>query len=395
MRRRLLLAIALLVLTPAADSSPVGPAVETADGALERAQRESREAEHRLAELERDARKASDEASRLRAQRAAAAAAIEAAEARISQSSAVLRLAKARAKLGEQRLARKRAPLAALIAGLATMGRQPPLLALADRGSVEEMVRVRALLDSTMPVIERRSAGLRRDLAEQRKATEAAARAQSELAQNRRRLSERQRHFAELEAGASGRALRLEQQAFGAGERVLASSEALESESSEASERAAARRQAAMLAALPLAPARPMRGDSALPPQDFDYSLPAEAQLLDGLGSVGPTGIASRGLRMATGGGTAVIVPADGIIRFAAPFRSQDGVVVIDHGSGWTSLLLGVASNRQRGEKVRRGEQLGRALGPIGVELRNRGSPVSPAFIAASSVALSNGGNSR
>jgi hypothetical protein len=61
----------------------------------------------------------------------------------------------------------------------------------------------------------------------------------------------------------------------------------------------------------------------------------------------------------------------------------------------WNSLILGVASDRPRGTEVRRGEPLGRALGPIGVELRRDGVPISPAFIAASSVPLSNGGNSR
>ncbi len=90
-----------------------------------------------------------------------------------------------------------------------------------------------------------------------------------------------------------------------------------------------------------------------------------------------------------------MIAPADGKIVFAAPFRGQDGVVIIDHGGGWTSLLLGVASEKPRGTKVRRGELLGRALGPIGVELRRNGVPVSPALIAASSVPLSNGGDNR
>ena len=90
-----------------------------------------------------------------------------------------------------------------------------------------------------------------------------------------------------------------------------------------------------------------------------------------------------------------VTVPADGTILFAAPFRNEDGVVIIDHGGGWTSLLLGVASDRPRGSQVQRGEPLGRALGTIGVELRRKGRPVSPALIAASSVPLSNGGKSR
>jgi hypothetical protein len=69
--------------------------------------------------------------------------------------------------------------------------------------------------------------------------------------------------------------------------------------------------------------------------------------------------------------------------------------VIIDHSGGRTSLLLGVASEKPRGSKVRRGEFIGRALGPLGVELRQNGVPQSPALIAASSVPLSNGGNSR
>ena len=92
-----------------------------------------------------------------------------------------------------------------------------------------------------------------------------------------------------------------------------------------------------------------MRGDSALPPADFAYSLPVAATLTDGLGSVSKAGIVSRGLRFDTPRGAAVIAPADGKILFAAPYRGQDGLVIIDHGNGWTSLLLGVASDKAEG----------------------------------------------
>jgi murein hydrolase activator len=152
---------------------------------------------------------------------------------------------------------------------------------------------------------------------------------------------------------------------------------------------------AARLADLDFAPARPMRGDSALPPSDFAYSLPVDAPLVEGLGSVNKAGISSRGLRFATAKGAAVIAPADGEIAFAAPFRGHDGIVIINHAGGRTSLLLGVSSEKPRGSKVRRGEFIGRALGPLGVELRQDGVPQSPALIAASSVPLSNGGNNR
>lgn len=391
---RRLLAIALPILLAAA-SAPVAPVAESADAVLARARAEAQQAARRLESLEAKARKAGDEVARLRAEQAAAAAAIEEAEARISESDAQLRLARAQAALAGQRLARKRAPLAALLAGLVTMGRQPPILSLADEGSVDEIVRVKALLDATMPVIQRRSAALQVELADRRRLASQADSARTELAKGRDELARRQQRFAELEAKAAERAQRLAGEAFGAGDRVLAGDEALALAGSAAAERRAAGQVAAQLARLDFAPARPMRGDSALPPTDFAYSLPVEAALLDGLGTVSRAGISSRGLRFATRRGGGVIAPADGKILFAAPYRGQDGIVIIDHPDGWTSLLLGVSSQKPKGSKVRRGEFLGRALGPLGVELRRDGVPVSPALIAASSVPLSNGGDNR
>jgi len=395
MRRFLAIFLVAAPILLATASAPVLATRETADAALLQAKKEAADAAKRLSALEGQAERAGDEAARLRAEQLAAAAAIEAAEARISESGAELRLANAQAALAEQRLAKRRAPLAALLAGLATMGRQPPILALADHGSVDEMVRVRALLDTTMPVIQRRSATLAAELAERQRLASIAGNARSALARNRDELATRQRQFAELEAKATARAASLAGEAFGAGDQVLASGEALEATESEAAGRQQGRATAAALAQLDFAPARPMRGDSAVPPLDFAYSLPVEAPLIDGLGSVNQAGIASRGLRFETGRGASVTVPADGTILFAAPFRNEDGVVIIDHGGGWTSLLLGVASDRPRGTKVRRGEALGRSLGTVGVELRRKGRPVSPALIAASSVLLSNGGKSR
>ncbi len=395
MRRTAALLLIVAPLLVAAGSAPVAPASETADAALARARAEAKEAARRLATLEAQATKAGDEATKLRAQQAAAVAAIEAAEARISESGAGLRLARTQVALAEQRLAKRRAPLSALLAGLATMGRQPPILTLADHGSVDEMVRVRALLDATMPVIEQRSAALRGELAQRQRFAAAADAARAGLARDHAELARRQQRFAELEANAATRASRLAGEAFGAGDRVLASGEELEIVGGEAAELRSARANAAKLAALDFALARPMRGDSALPPIDFAYSLPVSASLLDGLGSVNRAGIASRGLRFASARGASVIVPADGKIVFAAPFRGQDGLVIIDHGNGWTSLLLGVVSDRPRGSEVRRGDTLGRALGTIGVELRRKGVLISPAFIAASSQPLSNGGENR
>jgi murein hydrolase activator len=388
----LLVAAAPILLAASGPLAPQGP---TADSALATARAEVRAAAKRLAAIEGQAAKARSDADRLKAEQAKAAAEIDETEARIGEADAKLRLARVQSALAEQRLAVRRAPLAALLAGLATMGRQPPLLTLADHGSVDELVRVKALLDATMPVIERRSAALRGELVERQRLAGAAAGARAELAKGRDELAKRQQRFAELEAKAADRASRLAGDAIGAGDRVLAGGEQLSSIGAEAASRRAALRNAAEVAALGLALARPMRGDSALPPSDFAYSMPVTGVLSGGLGSISRAGIVSRGLRFDTGRGAAVIAPADGEILFAAPYRGQDGLVIIKHGNGWTSLLLGVASEKPKGAKVKRGEYLGRALGPIGVELRRNGQPVSPALIAASSVPLSNGSDNR
>ena len=251
----------LLIASPlflASASTPVAPTSETADEALVRAKAEAQQASKRLAQLERDAAQAGSEASKLHARQIAAAAAIEEMEARISESDAKLRLARSRAALTERRLATRRAPLAALLAGLATMGRQPPILALADQSSVEEIVRVKALLDATMPVIQKRSAALQSELAQRKLFVEQADEARLALAADRRRLDDRRKRFAELEDEAADRASRLSGQAFGAGERVLASEETLAIAGSEATGRAAAFATASRLSQLDFAPPRPM-----------------------------------------------------------------------------------------------------------------------------------------
>ena len=96
----------------------------------------------------------------MRAEQAAAAQEIEAAEARITAADTQLRLASAYVAAHRQRLAGEQRPVSSLLAGLAVMGRRPPLLAIADRGSTDELVKVRILLDSTLPVIRARTATL-------------------------------------------------------------------------------------------------------------------------------------------------------------------------------------------------------------------------------------------
>jgi septal ring factor EnvC (AmiA/AmiB activator) len=86
------------------------------------------------------------------------------------------------------------------------------------------------------------------------------------------------------------------------------------------------------------------------------------------------------------------VAPAGGIVRFSGPFRDYDGVVILDHGDAWMSLIVNVSSPLKRGDRVRLGDALGRALGEVRLELSHNGRRFSPALIAGSSQTLSNGG---
>jgi septal ring factor EnvC (AmiA/AmiB activator) len=88
------------------------------------------------------------------------------------------------------------------------------------------------------------------------------------------------------------------------------------------------------------------------------------------------------------------VAPASGTILFAGPFQDYDGVVIIDHGRGWKSVLVNAGTALTKGARVRIGDRLGTALGPLEVQLHHRGEAVSPALIAGSSQMLSNKRNS-
>jgi septal ring factor EnvC (AmiA/AmiB activator) len=316
-------------------------------------------------------------------------------EARLAAADVKLTAARAAVAARGARLAQQRAPLAALLAGLATMGRRPPMIALADTGSIAELVRVRALIDGSMPVIMQRSAALQAELDRGRQLAASADAARRAVDASRAELLEQQRRFALLETRANARAAQLRATASGVDDQVLAGGEAVLDLGSEAAAAGAARSLARATARLPLAPPRPFAPDSRAAPSEIAYQLPTQASVIEGLGNVSAAGVRSRGIRFATPRGSQIVAPAAGKILFAGAFREHDGIIVIDHGEGWTSLLIDLAPAVRAGERVAAGAPLGRALGDVSLELREAGQPRSAALIAGSSHMLLNGRKTR
>lgn len=385
------LALASIVLALAVAGSAPAQQPNPFDAQLKQARAEQAAAEVRAAKLERVAAQARSEADRIHAQQAAAAQAIEASEARITAADAQLRLVSAALTIRRQQLAEQQRPIASLLAALAVMGQRPPLVAIADRGSVDDIVKVRLLLDSTMPVIRARTALLSAQLRESERLEQAASSAKTELLASRQDLLARRNRFAELERKAVAEANASGAQALSVGDVALAAGEDVEKlRSTEAGSRVAAALAADLVRdeAAPARPAPPEPGDVAAP---IAYRLPVVADVTDGLGSVNSSGVRSRGLTLATGRGGPVAAPAAGTVRFSGPFHDYDGILIIDHGHGWMTLLLNVASPLKPGDKVRLGDAVGRTLGALGVELSQNGRRFSPALIAGSSASLSKG----
>ncbi len=359
------------------------------DAQLKQAQEEQASAEAETTRLEKAASEARGEADRLHAEQAAAAQAIDAAEARISAANAQLRIAAAYVAAHQRQLAEQQQPVSSLVAGLATMAQRPPLLVLADRGGTDELVKVRLLLDATLPVIRARTARLSAELDQGERLQQAALAARAELAKSRDNLSARRQRFAELEQRSLRQALASSGQALGSSDVAMAAGESVEKLRGEQSNSQSIRRIADQLAGEDAAPFSPFNPEGAGPRPPFAYQLPAAAAVLEGLAAVNDSGVQSRGLTLATYRGSPLTSPAAGVVKFAGPFRDYDGVLIIDHGGGWLSLIVNVGSPLKAGERIRLGEPIGRALGPLQVELSQNGRRISPAIIAGSSQSLS------
>jgi len=378
-----------LVLCPLLAGSALAQAGESLDGQLKAARTEQATAEAETARLEHVAAKAQGEADRLHAQQAAAAQAIEAAEARITSADARVRLASAYVAAHRQQLIAEQRPASLLLAGLAVMAQRPPLLALAAGGGTDELVKVRILLDSTLPAIRARTGRLSAELEQGRQLQQGMLEARAETVQSRQNLIARRRQFAALEQKALHQAIAAGGRALTSGDVALAVGEEVERLRRAQSAGRSVTALANALAAQGPAPARPAPGEGPASKPPFLYALPAVAAVTEGLGAVNASGVRSRGLTLATGRGSPVAAPADGVIRFSGPFRDYDGVLIIDHGGGWISLLVNVSSTLQPGQKVSLGDPIGHALGPVLVELSQNGRRISPALIAGSSQTLS------
>ncbi|WP_374407166.1 murein hydrolase activator EnvC [Pelagerythrobacter sp.] len=368
-----------------------------ARAALQRAQQAARGAESRGARLEAAALAATEAAEKTARQGAALAARIQQAEAQIAAGEARIALIDdQRQRLG-RRLAERREPLLRLTAALQKLARRPLALSALRPGSLRETVYLRAMLETTIPEVQTRTAALRAEIGRGRRLEAEARAALTALNASEQELDTRRERLLALESRQRIESRRASGAADREAERALALAEEtrdLDTLIARLDDASALRRELADLPGPIIRPPRPRDSTvvaaglaeatptpaATAPPGDFQ--LPVIGRTVAGFGAVSAAGLVSSGLSIAPREGAQVIAPASGRVAFAGPYRGYERIVIIEHDGGWTSLVTGLArADVAVGETLLAGSPLGVAAvdSPVvTLELRRAGEPVNP-----------------
>jgi septal ring factor EnvC (AmiA/AmiB activator) len=360
--------------------------------AMAEARKQGEAARLRAEKLERDARSAVEQVEKTAREAAALAARIQQTESEIAAQEGRIRIiAKEREQL-RARLAAREQPLMRLTAALQRLSRRPPLLAVLRPGSLRDTMHLRALLETMMPEVRRRTAALRAEIEKGRALETRAQQASHQLRAGEAELNTRRQQLLRLETRQRLAARRASGIASREAERSLALAEKasdLGALVEEVGKQAQLRDQLALLPGPILRPPRPeesevIETDAFTPPADGlpGYILPLAGRLVTGFGAQEGSNARSRGIVLAARPTAQVVSPAAGRVAFAGPYRGYGRIVIIDHDGGWATLITGLAQlNAAVGDKLVAGSPLG-ITGPgeshVSLELRKNGEPINP-----------------
>ncbi|MFO0995925.1 MAG: peptidoglycan DD-metalloendopeptidase family protein [Alphaproteobacteria bacterium] len=378
----------------AADKAPEKGArkLEDVENALESGRQKegalSREAEALAKEIE-SLRAKSVESARAAQDREEA---ISALERRLQKLSA--ELAHRTAALGSQRV-----QLVRLLGALERIALRPPDMLIAMPATPNDTVRSALLLRTAIPSVQTRSqelqlelnelAQLRADIAARREELTAAL---ESLKGERKQLEHTVEQKARLAAATE------EQRAALAKRNARLAAEAkdlrdllerLESARAKApppkpqapvARNAPAERQVVLIPPQPQAGAARSFGNA-----QGQLLLPVRGQIVRSFGQEGNGGVADKGITIETRPDAQVVAPYDGQVAFSGPFRGYGHILIIDHGEGYHTLLMGLSRiDGVEGQWVVAGEPIG-LMGhsesgkpALYVELRRNGRPINP-----------------
>ena len=285
-------------------------------------------------------------------------------------------------------LEQRREQFGHVLMALQRMARHPPEAMIAAPMSPSDTVRGAILLRAAVPAIEDRALGLRQDLAA--------------LTQARKQTVEKRQQLASVRAGLDVERQRLD----GLLAKKLKLKKSTDSKTLQAEKRIRAlvkksknlqdlmtrlkadklKRKKNESESVSTTPAETKKSTAPLISKARGtLPYPAVGRLVGRYGQAMETGLTRKGITIETGVGAQVVVPHDGTVVFAGPFKGYGRLLIIEHGEGYHSLLAGLARiDNVIGQQVLSGEPAGimggLKNGPpvLYVELRRNGQPINP-----------------
>lgn len=383
-----ILCLAFLSALAVAQDESEQPTLDTIESSIESER-------NRAAELERQSETIAAEAATLRRQQIETAAAMQDHEERLSAFEDSLQTLEGAVATIEQRLHSDRKQAIATLAALQRLALTPPEATLFADGNPIDRARAAALLEQIYPRLAAHAERMRADLADlaalretitaQRALAEETATALSTENETLATLAARQEELlAETAAERAESEARIAQLADEAEDLrdLIARLEETEPPASKPNAD-----DEVQVASLPDAPSTDLEPEMrAFPTDPGDLVMPVRGAIVIGYGGVTDAGEASRGIYLATRPGAQVVVPFDGRVVFAGPFRGYGLILIVEHSDGYHSLLAGLGRVDARvGQWVLAGEPAGAmATGTekdpeLYVELRRAGQPIDPA----------------
>ena len=377
---RFVLTLSMLALAPLGVAGALmaqgAPSLDAQQKALRDAKAKAIAAERRSEFLRQEASNAANAADRLVAQRAVLSADIAAAQAQIEAANARIAIISRRQREQRSLLGQKSEPMLRLNAALQQMTGRPTVLMIAQPGQRADYIHLRAVMATVQPEIIRRTSALRQQIAVQNEYREQELVALKSLADARSKLTSRRTALARLEGDARSKAVDFTANAAIEYEQAIAQGERARDIVGRIDSQRLSRTRAAELAALD-GPLLRTGSEGMKRPATPAYILPGTGDVVSGFNELNPTGYRERGVRLALAPLATVAAPAAGKVSYAGRYRSYGLIVIIEHGSGWNTLITNLASlNVAKGQSVGQGTIIG-AVGEeqpeITIELRKNG----------------------
>jgi murein hydrolase activator len=353
--------------------------IQDQQNALRAAKDKAAQAQQRSEELRQEASNAGRASDKIMAQSAVLSAEIDVAAAQIEAAKARIALINSRQKAQRSQLGEANEPMLRLNSALQQMTNRPTTLMILQPGQRKDYIHLRAVMATVEPRIRQRTAALRQQISIQKELRSQELLALKSIQDARSQLAARRTALAKLEGSNRNRANSLSNDAAIEFEQAIAQGERARDIVEQIDTNRMSGEMETSLAALDGPVLRQGAGANGVS-KSGAYILPEYLKLITGFNELTETGYRERGILLSVEPSADVSAPAAGKVVFAGNYRSYGKVVIIEHGSGWTTLITGMdALSVDNGDAVKQGTIVGNASAntpQIGIELRRRGRTI-------------------